>query len=400
MKLDARGVHLTYCSNIHPGETWTEVRANLERYVPAVRDRVASGHPFGMGLRLSAEAARALSAPAALEEFRDFMQRNQLYVFTINGFPYGAFHGTPVKADVYLPDWRDEERLRYTNELAELLAKLLPDDAELEGSVSTVPGAYKPLIRSVAEVEHMADRMLRHVARLVEIEAQTGKRIALAIEPEPHCYLETIEETARFFEDRLFCDAAVQRLSDLTGLGAAEAAKALHDHIGVCLDLCHAAVEFENAADCVKRLDEAKIRIIKVQISAGLRLRELTPDALQALRQFDDGVYLHQVVESGPAGVTRFADLPDAFASLHAHPHTAEWRVHFHVPIFLDRLEAFSSTRDFVEDVLLLHRHRPLSRHLEVETYTWNVLPPQMRTEAMEDAIARELNWVRETLAA
>jgi sugar phosphate isomerase/epimerase len=400
MKLDTRGVHLTYCSNIHPGETWTEVRANLERYVPAVRDQVAPGQPFGIGLRLSAQAARALSAPAVLQEFRDFMQRNALYVFTINGFPYGTFHGTRVKADVYLPDWRDEERLRYTDELAELLAKLLPDDAQLEGSVSTVPGAFKPLISGVADVERIADHMLRHVARLVDIESRTGRRIALAIEPEPHCYLETIDETVRFFKDHLFSQAAVRRLSGLTGLEPAAAAAALHDHIGVCLDLCHTAVEFEDPAGCLTRLDDAGIRVTKLQISAGLRLRELTPVALQALRQFDDAVYLHQVVESGPAGVTRFADLPEAFASLNARPRAAEWRVHFHVPIFLDRLEAFSSTRDFIEQVLLLHRSRPLSCHLEVETYTWGVLPPQLRTDAMEDAIARELNWVKKELAA
>ena len=199
MKLDARGVHLTYCSNIHPGETWPEVRGNLERYVPGVRDRVAPGQPFGIGLRLSALAARALAVPAALEEFLDFMRRQNLYVFTLNGFPYGRFHGTRVKEDVYLPDWRDEERLRYSDELAELLALLLPDDPELEGSVSTVPGAFKPLVRNAADVERIAEHMLRHVARLVDIERRTGRSIALAIEPEPHCYLETIDETVAVF---------------------------------------------------------------------------------------------------------------------------------------------------------------------------------------------------------
>ena len=399
MKLDARGVHLTYCSNIHPGETWPEVRGNLERYVPGVRDRVAPGQPFGIGLRLSALAARALAVPAALEEFLDFMRRQDLYVFTLNGFPYGRFHGTRVKEDVYLPDWRDEERLRYSDELAELLALLLPDDPELEGSISTVPGAFKPLVRDAADVERIAEHMLRHVARLVDIERRTGRSIALAIEPEPHCYLETIDETVRFFEDYLFSAAAVRRLGELAGLDKQTASAALHDHIGVCLDLCHAAVEFEDPANCLKRLDDAGIRVTKLQISAGLRLRELSPAALRALKQFDDAVYLHQVVESGPRGVTRFADLPQAFASLSGHAPGAEWRVHFHVPIFLDRLESFSPTRDFIEQVLDLHRSRPLSHHLEVETYTWDVLPPQYRVDALEDAIARELIWVKQKLA-
>lgn len=400
MKLAAGAAHLTYCSNIHPGESWSEVRANLARYVPAVRDQVAPGKPFGVGLRLSALAARELSAPRVLAELRDFLARENLYVFTINGFPYGPFHGTRVKEDVYLPDWRDPERLRYTDQLADLMAVLLPDDPQLEGSVSTVPGGFKPLVHEAADIERVSEHMLRHVAHLVEIRRNSGKLVSLAIEPEPYCFLETVDETVAFFKRHLFGATAVRRLGELTGLDSAAAAAALHDHIGVCLDLCHAAVEFEDPAGCLGKLSDAGIRITKLQISAGLRLEQLTPATLQALRGFDDPVYLHQVVESGPAGLTRFVDVPEALESLAQNPRAAEWRVHFHVPIFLDRLEAFSSTRNFIEQVLALHRLQPLSQHLEVETYTWNVLPPALRTDAIENAIARELCWVRETLTA
>lgn len=397
MKLGGTGGHLTYCSNIHPGETWSEVRANVEKFFPAVRDRVAPGQPFGIGLRLSAQASQALTEPATLKEFQDFLSRNGLYVFTINGFPYGTFHGTRVKEDVYLPDWRDEERLRYTDELAELMANLLPEG--IEGSVSTVPGAYKPAMGNGADVERIADNMIRHVARLVEIEKRTGKRIALAIEPEPHCYLETVDESVGFFQRHLFSAAAERRLGELTGLAGQAAAGALRNHIGLCLDLCHAAVEFEDPVACLQRLEQAGIRVHKMQISAGLRVAELTPDALQGLRQFDDPVYLHQVVEQGPAGMRRFADLPDALATVNGQAGGREWRVHFHVPIFLDDLGAFSSTRFFIRKVLDLHRAHPISSHLEVETYTWNVLPEHLQAGGMEQAIARELNWVKETLA-
>lgn len=397
MKLGGTGGHLTYCSNIHPGETWSEVRANVEKFFPAVRDRVAPGQPFGIGLRLSAQASQALTEPATLKEFQDFLSRNGLYVFTINGFPYGTFHGTRVKEDVYLPDWRDEERLRYTDELAELMANLLPEG--IEGSVSTVPGAYKPAMGNGADVERIADNMIRHVARLVEIEKRTGKRIALAIEPEPHCYLETVDESVGFFQRHLFSAAAERRLGELTGLAGQAAAGALRNHIGLCLDLCHAAVEFEDPVACLQRLEQAGIRVHKMQISAGLRVAELTPDALQGLRQFNDPVYLHQVVEQGPAGMRRFADLPDALATVNGQAGGREWRVHFHVPIFLDDLGAFSSTRFFIRKVLDLHRAHPISSHLEVETYTWNVLPEHLQAGGMEQAIARELNWVKETLA-
>ena len=398
MRIGANGVHLTYCSNIHPGESWTDVRANIERYFPAVRDRVAPGAMFGIGLRLSARAARELGSGNALAEFREFLARSKLYVFTINGFPYGPFHGTRVKEEVYLPDWRDEERLRYTDELAELLVQLLPDG--VEGSISTVPGAFKPAMKGVADIERIADNMVRHVGKLVEIKRRSRRHIALAIEPEPHCYLETVAESVHFFQHYLFGADAVNRLGELTGLDRKAAAAGLREHIGLCLDLCHAAVEFEDPAGCVRALQDAGIRVTKLQISAGLRLPELTADALMALKQFDDPVYLHQVVEEGPAGIKRYADLPEALATATGKADGREWRVHCHVPIFMSDLGAFSSTRSFISEVLALHRAQPISSHLEVETYTWNVLPEHLRAGGMEQAIARELNWVKEVLAA
>lgn len=397
MKIGAQGVHLTYCSNIHPGESWAEVRANLERYFPAVREQVMPGAAFGIGLRLSALAARELGSADVLSSFRTWLTDENLYVFTINGFSYGQFHGTRVKEEVYLPDWRDEERLRYTDELAELLAQLLPD--KVDGSISTVPGAFKPAMSGAANVERIADNMLRHVAKLVEIKRREGRHIALAIEPEPHCFLETVDESVRFFQKHLFSTEAVRRLRELSGLNADAAATALREHIGLCLDLCHAAVEFEDASGCIQALRDAGIGIAKLQISAGLRVPELTRDALNALRQFDDPVYLHQVVEQGPAGIRRYADLPQALDTASGEADGREWRVHFHVPIFMDDLGAFSSTQSFISEVLDIHRRDPVSAHLEVETYTWNVLPEHLRAGGMERAIARELKWVRDALA-
>lgn len=399
MKLGG-GVHLTYCSNIHPGESWPEVRANCARHVTAVRDRLRPEGEFGIGLRLAASAASALAAPQALQEFREFLARERLYVFTINGFPYGTFHGTRVKEDVYLPDWRDPARLAYTNLLADLLAELLPADGSVEGSVSTVPGAYKAALNGPADVATMVEHLLQHVAHLVRLQARSARRIALALEPEPLCFLETIDEVVDFFERELHGPAAVRRTMELTGLDAAAAARALHEHIGICLDLCHAAVEFEQPAEVIGRLRRAQIRVPKIQISAGLRLPVLDREALAALARFDDPVYLHQVVETGPAGMLRFADLPAAFAALPDDTAGREWRVHFHVPIFLERLAPFVSTQPFIREVLALHRMAPLSTHLEVETYTWNVLPEPFRSGPVDEAVARELDWVRRELAS
>lgn len=394
------GVHLTYCSNIHPGETWEEVQANLMKYVPLVRAQVAPGKRFGIGLRLSAQAADSMTRPEALGGLVRFLDENGFYVFTLNGFPYGAFHGVCVKEAVYLPDWRDRERLRYSNVLASLLAELLPSQEGLQGSVSTVPGAYKSEIRSPEDIEAMRENLVRHVAHLVDIERSTGHRIQLALEPEPCCFLETVDEAAEFFRQHLFSQTAASQLRELTGLDTAGAHGALRSHLGLCLDLCHAAVEFEDADACLSHLRDAGIGIFKMQVSAGLRITDFSAETLAALDAYADPVYLHQVVERGPEGLRRFTDLPQALASLAEPRIRDEWRVHFHVPIFHDQLGSFHSTRNFIEAVLARQREYPVSRHLEVETYTWDVLPPALKEQSVERAIARELNWTREVLRA
>lgn len=401
MKLPAPGhPHLTYCTNIHPGESWEEVRANLEHYVAAVRRRVAPARPFGVGLRLSARAAAELEEPARLEAARALLDAHGLYVFTINGFPYGDFHGTRVKDAVYLPDWLDEARLAYTDRLARLLAALLPAGDDLEGSISTVPGAFKPRVPTPAEADSIADRLLRHVATLHRLEDATGRRLALALEPEPCCYLETVAETVAFFERHLFGPPAVARLAALTGLSGPASEALLRRSLGVCFDACHMAVEFEDVRAALRRLRAAGIRVVKAQISAGLRATLEGPDddVLEALRPFADGVYLHQVVERGPGGLRRWADLPEALAQAARDHGAREWHVHFHVPLFRERLGRFSSTQASLRELLAEVRAAPVAPHLEVETYTWEVLPDEYRREDIVTAVARELGWVLEQL--
>jgi sugar phosphate isomerase/epimerase len=392
------GVHLTYCTNIHPGETWAEVRRNLEYYVPRVRDGFAPAERFGIGLRLSYAAARALRNTEAMAEFKAFLEANDFYIFTLNGFPYGRFHDTPVKADVYLPDWQSEDRLGYTDLLAELLAELLP--ADLEGSISTVPGAFKPVAKVPGAQVRMTDLMVRHVAHLVRLHERTGRLIGLALEPEPCCLLETVDETVNFFKHRLFGEQAVARLMGFTGLAHEAAQAALRRHLGVCLDLCHAAVEFEDPRACLAQLREAGIRVLKLQLSAGLIVPGVDARTVDLLRPFDDQVYLHQVVERSAIGLQRYVDLPDAFAALDGRTDEREWRVHFHVPVFLDDLGAFRSTSAFIRETLALHREQPISAHLEAETYTFGVLPAQLRSDPVDRAIVRELSWLREQLQA
>jgi sugar phosphate isomerase/epimerase len=387
--------HLTYCTNIHPGESWAEVRRNLETHVIVVKERVSPGAPFGVGLRLGAAAARELLAPCERARLREWLDRNHLYVFTINGFPYGPFHGEPVKERVYRPDWQEDERLRYSDDLADLLADLLPSDLMIEGSVSTVPGCYRARSTRSA-TSAMAERLIRHAAHLVALRERTGQVIALALEPEPCCFLETIAETAAFFEHHLFSRAAQAFLGRLTGLAAGPAEEALRRHLGVCLDACHAAVEFEEPARAIAALRGAGIRIPKIQLSAGMRIPRLDARSLRALEPYAEGVYLHQVVARSPGGVlTRYLDLPEALAAARPQP-GEEWRIHFHVPIFRADLGPFESTQPFLAELCAMQAQSALSAHLEVETYTWGVLPGELRGEPVVDSIVRELRWAAE----
>ena len=387
--------HLTYCTNIHAGETWPEVLDGLQRHLPAIKAEVCPDRPFGVGLRLSGSAAEALEDPAALADLRGFLDTGGCYVFTINGFPYGAFHGERVKEGAYQPDWSHEVRLSYSNALADILAALLPDG--MDGSVSTVPGTFKPWADDAA-VAAITENLIRHTAHLVRLRERTGKTVTLALEPEPYCLLETIAETVDYFQGSLFTDAAATQLSELAALEKAAAAEALRRHLGVCYDVCHAAVEFEDPAASIARLRRAGIGIFKLQLSCALSIERVDGATADHLRPFDEPVYLHQVVERDGSGrLTRFLDLPQALARA-GDAAGAEWRIHFHVPIFLSEMKDFGTTQAFLREILSLHRQAPISQHLEVETYTWDVLPDRYRAVGTSAAIARELDWVRDQL--
>jgi sugar phosphate isomerase/epimerase len=392
--------HLTYCTNVHPGESWPQVRHNLLTHVTAVKAQVCPERPFGVGLWLSAQAARALSEGDELPRLKELLSARDLYVFTLNGFPYGAFHGRVIKERVYEPDWRDPRRLAYSNALAELLAELLP--AGMRGSISTLPGAFKPSIRTPQDEQAMADQLLSHVARLHRLLETTGKQIALALEPEPCCYLETADETIAFFDHHLRSARTLRRMCEQAGVGASRGAELLERHLGVCLDACHAAVELEQPAELVAKLRAASIPIVKLQLSSGLCIERVDASMLQALRPYFDEVYLHQVVERRGNELTRYLDLPQAAHALVARSFAEppEWRVHFHVPVFLERMRSFGSTQAFLREMLALHRQQALCEHLEVETYTWEVLPEEARPLALTDGIARELRFCLTELGA
>ncbi|MGY3439872.1 MULTISPECIES: metabolite traffic protein EboE [unclassified Marinovum] len=385
---------LTYCANIHPAETLPQVLDAIRGPMARVGAALTGGAGFPVGLRLSARSLADLTTPEKRQQLAAALSDNGLVPISMNGFPYGPFHGTRVKEDVYLPDWRARERLVYTCGLADLMAELAGQGGHI--SLSTVPGAFKT--NGLGNEAEMAANFVAAALHCAKVEATTGCRVDIAIEPEPCCFLETIDEAVAFFGQHLFGPAAVTQAVAATGLGRDDAEALLRRHLGLCYDVCHAAVEFEDPADSVALLRGAGIAIPKLQISAALRVPVIDATTRAALEAYAEPTYLHQVVSRRADGtLARHVDLAPALAR-GAEADGEEWRVHFHVPIFLSDLGAFQSTQAFLQEILALHRADPISPHLEVETYTWGVLPEGLRGATIEEDIIRELTWVRDAL--
>jgi hypothetical protein len=388
--------HLTYCTNIHAAETWPDVIAELRKHLPEIKAQISPDQPLGVGLRLAAKAAVSLCDPDTFSELQDFLYEGGYYVFTLNGFPYGNFHGQRVKEEAYKPDWADPLRLRYSNILSDHLAQLLPKG--IEGSISTVPGTFKPWMkRDPSLIDTIVDNIIQHVWHLVKVYEATGKSINLALEPEPFCMIETIEETVSFFEEYLYSNNALARLSNLSGLTVEASSEALHRHLGVCYDVCHAAVEFEDAQGSLNALKKAGIKISKLQLSSAMRFKSVGPDTVSKLSQMNEPVYMHQVVENRGGKLIRYSDIPEALKEIDA-AQGSEWRTHFHVPIFLEEMQNVATTQQFLKDILAIHKKEPVTDQLEVETYTWDVLPESYKNVGISSAISRELSWVCEQL--
>ena len=390
--------HLTYSTLVHPGDDWEQMWASLTTYVPKVKARIAHNQRFGVSLRLSASSAQTLVGSAAERgKLKSFLDDNDMYLYTVNAFPYGPFKGTIVKEQVYEPDWRSEERTRYTMNVADVLADVCP--ADISPSIQSAPLGFKPRVTGNDVVASYTEHVLRVAAHLVALEARTGCTVTLALEPEPYCFLETTDETVDYFTHHLYSGAAAETLARLAHIPISEAHVALRRHVGVVFDICHQAVEFENISECLQKLVDAGIPIFKLQEAAALHMPQVTQPIVDTLKRYAKTIYLTQTVEKKNGKLTRFLNLEDAFAAWEKDPGPREWRTHFHVPVFLDDLGPFRTTRFAIEDALRFHKAKPLSRQLEIETYTWDVLPDSLKTGDIVDYVCRELDWVRGQLS-
>ncbi|MBI3436389.1 MAG: metabolite traffic protein EboE [Proteobacteria bacterium] len=386
--------HLTYSTLVHPGDNWDEMWSSLTTYVPKVKARVAPHERFGVSLRLSSKSAQTLvnSAPQR-EKLKKFLGDNDMYLYTVNAFPYGDFKGGTVKEQVYEPDWRSQERMQYTMDVATVLADVAP--ADISPSIQSAPLGFKPRVTDSAIVASYTDHVIRVAAHLVDLRERTGRTVTLALEPEPFCFLETTDETIDYFTQHLYAGAAAEKLARLAHLPISEAHIALRTHVGIVFDICHQAVEFENIPQSLQKLVDAGIPIFKLQEAAALHIPVVTQPIVDTLKRYAKTIYLTQTIQKRNDRLTRFLNLEDAFAAWDKDKQPCEWRTHFHVPVFLDDLGPFRTTRFAIEEALRFHKAKPLSRQLEIETYTWDMLPDDLKTGDITDYVCRELEWVR-----
>ncbi|MCX4406663.1 MULTISPECIES: metabolite traffic protein EboE [unclassified Streptomyces] len=374
---DGSTVHLAYCTNVHPAETLDGVLAQLRDHCEPVRRRLGRDR-LGIGLWLAKDAAHALvTDPSALRGLRTELERRGLEVVTLNGFPYEGFGAEEVKYRVYQPDWADPRRLAHTTDLARVLAQLLPDDVT-EGSISTLPLAWRTAYdQERATAAHTALTTLAE--RLDALQELTGRSLRIGLEPEPGCTVETTRDA----------------LAPLTAIG--------HDRIGICVDTCHLATSFEDPHTALDALTQARVPLVKSQLSAALHAEHPhLPEVRAALAAFDEPRFLHQTRTRTAAGLRGTDDLGEALAG-DALPDASPWRAHFHVPLHAAPAAPLTSTLPVLRAALtrLVGGPHPLTRHLEVETYTWQALPPELRPRAraqLTDGIAAELVLARDLL--
>lgn len=390
---------LTYSTLVHPGDNWEEIWHSLTTYVPRVKERVCpKNERFGISLRLSNSSAETLVHDKSKREMlKKFLGDNDMFLYTVNAFPYGAFKNTVVKERVYEPDWRSDERSNYTMNVAEILGDVAPEGSA--PSIQSAPLGFKPRVTSLDVIEAYTDHVLRVAARLVDIRQRTNRTVGLALEPEPFCFLETTDETVAYFTDHLYSGASAAKLAKLAGIPISEALEALRRHVGVVFDICHQAVEYENISESLQKLVNAGIPIFKLQEAAALYVPKVTAKSVDVLKKYAETIYLTQTFQKSEGEMTRYLNLEDAFAALKTKDVPREWRTHIHVPVFLDDLGEFRTTRFAIEDALRFHKANPLSRQLEIETYTWDVLPDSLKTGDIVDYVCKEIEWVRGQLS-
>jgi hypothetical protein len=375
---------LGYCSNIHPGENWKEHFEELKNNLPKVKAQVCPKQAFGFGLRIAYQASiDLLSVPAYIDELKNWLNTENLFVFTLNGFPFGGFHHSKVKDEVHRPDWTTKDRLEYTKRLAEILVQILPETLETAG-ISTSPLSYK-FWWNKNEMPEVFRISTNHIVELAlflnTLKKKTGKSIHLDIEPEPDGLLGNHREFMDWYEHVL-----LQNHPEYTDI--------LKEHIQICFDVCHYAISYDPIEETLDELKSKGIGVGKIQISSALKvdLSKHFEEQMDTLKQYKEPIYLHQVRALNRSNeIIEYSDLDEAFE--HINDQIKEARVHFHVPIFIENYENIGSTQSEIVKSLTYQKLNSITKQLEIETYTWGVLPSEFQ-KPIEESVAREVQWV------
>ena len=388
-----------YCTNVHAGRDLPSVLDNLANHCFPIRKLVASDQPLCVGLWFSEAAAAQANQTEQLARLKDKLAEFQLVPFTLNGFPQGDFHSQVVKHRVYQPTWWQQERLDYTLNLVHLLDQILPPGQI--GSISTLPIAWGIPEPSREHLKRAASQLVEVARVLHRLFEQTGRKIVLAIEPEPGCYLTDSSSFRMFYNQYLRSSALPDGTSEIVG-----------EYLTLCHDVCHAAVMYEDQKLELQQLKNDEIAIGKVQVSSAVQVEWDTlslPERMEAyeqLRGFAEDRYLHQTNCFDDTKKTRelVEDLPIALSSVSSPAElSGQWRIHFHVPIYLQKFGLLHSTQNEIS-ILLEILSGPASQrpeftgHFEVETYAWGVLPEAMRSRSLNQGIAEEIVWLKNHL--
>lgn len=390
--------HLTYSTLVHPGDTWDDIWASLRKFVPQVKKNVCPAGKFGVSLRISGATAETLiAAPQKRADLRGFLDDNDMYLYTVNAFPHGPFKNRIVKEQVYEPDWSSETRLKYTMNVATILADVAPDF--VNPSIQTPPLGFKPNVTGKSVVEAYAENIRKLATHVNNIRCDRGRTVTLAIEPEPACFLETTDETIGFFTKHLRAEESLGNLAGKTGTTVDGAKDIMARHVGVVYDICHQAIEYEDITQSLQALKDNEISVWKLQEAAAMMIPVVTLEMVEAVRKYARTIYLTQTHQRAKDGtITRYLNLEDAIAAWEKKPVECEWRIHFHVPVFLEDLGPFKSTRFAIAEALAFQKKHWLSDQLEIETYTWDVLPDELKTGEIVEYVTKEIEWVKSQL--
>lgn len=390
-----KDLHLTYCTNIHPGQDWKSTFDSIKANVPVVKKSSCGNQLFGLGLRLSNKASVELDEGDNFSNFQKWLKDNGIYVFTMNGFPYGNFHDEKVKDLVHAPDWTTHQRLTYTKRLFRQLSELLPNG--MTGGISTSPISYKYWHKTQDDTKKAFETGARQLVQLVNylmyLEETTGKYMHLDIEPEPDGLLENSDEVLSFFSDYLL-PIGIPFLEKELGSTSSEAEAFIKKYITVCYDICHFSLAYEEPRDTFLKFKAEDIRVGKIQVSAALKIifNGTDDEAIwKELSKFNEPTYLHQVTEQIGDSVKTYSDLPVVLTNKGTH---RELRAHYHVPIFLEKYGSLYSTQDHILKTMNYIQEHPVCEHLEIETYTWDVLPSDLKQE-LSESIIREIEWLK-----